>query len=88
MKVGCFFRWFEWRVGGKSGKPERLLQEEEKRKKRGSKQVGVKSGKIGRLLQEEEKRKQAGRSKGWKNQKLAPSGRKEEASRLREKVEK
>ena len=49
-------------------------------KKKGSKQVGVKSGKTGRLLQEEEKRKQAGRSKEWKNGKIAPSGRKEEAS--------
>ena len=48
-------------------------------KKRGSKQVGVKSGKTGRLLQVEEKRKQAGRSKEWKNGKIAPSRRKEEA---------
>jgi len=75
----------EWKTGKIT---PRGRKEEEKRKKRGSKQVGVKSGKIGRLLQEEEKRKQAGRSKGWKNRKLAPSGRKEEASRLREKVEK
>ena len=48
-------------------------------KKRGSKLVGVKSGKTGRLLQEEEKRKQAGRSKEWKNGKITPRGRKEEA---------
>ena len=47
-------------------------------KKRGSKQVGVKSGKMGRLLQVEEKRKRVGRSKEWKNGKIAPSGRKEE----------
>ena len=50
-----------------------------KRKKRGSKQVGVKSGKMGRLLQVELEGKQAGRSKEWKNRKIASSGRKEEA---------
>ena len=58
-----------------------------KRKRRGSRRVGVNSGKTGRLLQEEEKRKQAGWSKKWKNGKIAPRGRKEEASVLGERVE-
>ena len=64
------------------GKFVRKPEDYSKRKKRGSKQVGVKSRKTGRLLQEEEKGKQAGRSKEWKNGKITPSRRKEEASVL------